>query len=318
MGKYVFGVDLGGTTCKIGLLQEDGTLMEKWEIPTDTKDNGSRIIENIADSLEKKMQERQLSKEDILGIGLDVPGPVGADGIVSQCANLGWWEYPAAKILNQRIDLPVKIGNDANVAALGEMWQGGGKGCQDVVMITLGTGVGGGVILGGTMIAGIHGIGGEIGHITVNPAETRKCGCGKYGCLEQYASATGLVRKARELMELHGEKAIECQGTQVKAQDLTAKDIFDAAKEKNTIAVEAVEYLGEMFGMGLASVSCVIDPDVYVLGGGVSKAGDWLIEVVERHFQKHILPAARSTKFALATLGNDAGIYGCARMFLGE
>lgn len=311
MRKFGFGVDIGGTSCKLGLFTLGGELLEKWEIPTVTDNQGAEILENVAAAVERKMEEKKIARDEVLGIGLDVPGPVGEDGIVSQCVNLGWRNYPAAEILALRMGMTVKICNDANAAALGEMWKGGGSGYSDLVMVTLGTGVGGAVILDGKIIPGVHGLGGEIGHITAMPGETAQCACGKHGCLEQYASATGLVRVTKELLEKNTGETVLNQ-----IPHLSAKNILDSAKNGDRVALEALEILGETMGRTLAGVSCVIDPEVYVIGGGVSRAGELLITVIRKYFEKEVLPAGRQTAFALATLGNDAGMYGCVRMLL--
>lgn len=311
MKEYGFGVDVGGTTCKIGLFEMTGALLEKWEIKTDTSDGGNKIIANIAKAVEQKRVQRELKPEEIAGIGLGVPGPVAADGTVLQCVNLGWEHYKAAEILADMTGLDVKIGNDANVAALGELWQGGGRGYQDMVMVTLGTGVGGAVILQGKIIAGAHGIGGEIGHMTMSLQEEEPCACGKHGCLEQYASATGLVRVTKKLLAEGEPSVLE------KETELSAKGIFEAAENKDTVAQKAVEQLGLMLGTALANVSSVVNPEIFVIGGGVSKAGEPLLAVVKKNFMEQILPAGRATQFAIAMLGNDAGIYGGVRMLLG-
>lgn len=311
MQNYGFGVDIGGTTCKLGRFTTKGELLEKWEIPTSKKENGAYILEDVAETITQNLMENQIDKEQVVGIGLDVPGPVGGDGIVSQCVNLGWQNYPAAELLRKRMGMKVCICNDANAAALGEMWQGGGSGYRNMVMVTLGTGVGGAVILDGKIVPGIHGIAGELGHITVNPKETVPCNCGKYGCLEQYASATGLVRTVHRYQEETKTK------TDIfKAGQITAKDVLEAAKAGDLVAGHALELLGETLGRTLAATSHVIDPEIYVVGGGVSKAGDILLTTVKKYFEKEVLPAGRNTKFALATLGNDAGIYGAMRMLM--
>ena len=197
MKQYGFGVDIGGTTCKIGLFDMNGTILEKWEIKTNTENHGAAILDDVAAAVLGKLDEKNISKEEVQGIGLGVPGPVGPDGTVFKCVNLGWDVLNVEKELSEKTGIFVKVGNDANVAALGEMWQGGGKGHDNVVMITLGTGVGGGIIINGKIVAGSHGAGGEIGHITVNHDEIEPCNCGQYGCLEQYTSATGIVRMAK-------------------------------------------------------------------------------------------------------------------------
>lgn len=312
MKKYGFGVDVGGTTCKIGLFETTGTLLEKWEIKTDTSDNGKNILDDVAAALKGKMAEKSISADELQGIGIGIPGPVDAKGDVSVCVNLGWKNVSAAKELSAKMDgITVKAGNDANVAALGEMWQGGAKGYEDVVMVTLGTGVGGGIIVGGKVVAGAHGAGGEIGHITMNPHETASCGCGRKGCLEQYGSATGLVRLAKAaLLEDHEASALDALA------EVTAKDVFDAYKEGDKAAAGIVEKFAAVLGRGLAKISCVVDPEIYVIGGGVSKAGQPLLDAVQKAFKKEAFSACKETKFSLATLGNDAGIYGCVQLIL--
>lgn len=311
MKKYGFGVDIGGTTCKIGLFETNGTLLEDWEIKTNTENNGASILEDVATAIEAKMTEDGIAKDDVQGIGVGVPGPVTDDGTVLQCVNLGWGEFNVAEVLGKRTGFTVKVGNDANVAALGEMWQGGGKGHKDVVMVTLGTGVGGGIIVGGKIVAGSNGAGGEIGHIMMNEEETDTCGCGKKGCLEQYASATGIVRMAKQTL------AADDRETSLRSlTELTAKDIFDAAKVGDTVAKELVEKLGEMLGTALANIACVVNPEIVVIGGGVSKAGSILIDVTKKYFEKKTFHACRNAQFALATLGNQAGMYGCVQMLL--
>ena len=198
MKRYAFGVDIGGTTVKMGLFETAGTLLETWEIPTDTSDNGKNILPDIAKAVSAKLEEKKLSPLDIEGIGMGVPGPIGPDGTVLKCVNLGWGVFNVEEELNRLTGFKVKAGNDANVAALGEMWQGGGKGFRDLVMVTLGTGVGGGVIINEKILAGTNGAAGEIGHIPMRDDETECCGCGKKGCLEQYASATGIVRMTKK------------------------------------------------------------------------------------------------------------------------
>ena len=186
MSKYVFGVDIGGTTVKLGVFSVEGELLDKWEIKTRTEDGGANVLPDIAEALTDKMNSMSISKDEVKGVGMGVPGPVREDGTVDGCVNLGWGVFNAAEALGAKLGLPVKVGNDANVAALGEYWQGGGKGYKNVIMVTLGTGVGGGVIINGKIIDGTNGAGGEIGHMTIDPDETAVCNCGKKGCLEQY------------------------------------------------------------------------------------------------------------------------------------
>lgn len=311
MKKYGFGADIGGTTCKIGLFETSGALVEKWEIPTRTEDGGEHILPDVAASIAEKMVEKEISKEDVQGIGIGVPGPVTGEGVVLRCVNLGWEVINVAKEMSERTGFTVKVGNDANVAALGEMWQGGGKGRKDVVLVTLGTGVGGGVIVDGKIVTGNKGAGGEIGHIIVNDRETDACGCGQKGCLEQYASATGIVKMAkRKLEQTSAETSLRGVG------ELTAKDVFDAAKAGDAVADEIVEEMTKILGEALANVARVVNPEIFVIGGGVSKAGSIITDRVKKYYDARSFNSCLDAHFELATLGNDAGMYGCARMIL--
>ena len=307
--KYGFGVDVGGTTVKIGFFETDGKLLDKWEIKTNTQDNGKEILPDIAQAIDNKLAQESISKSEVEGIGIGVPGPVRSDGVVNICVNLGWGVVNVAEELGKLTGLKVKVGNDANVAALGEMWQGGAKGSRDVIMVTLGTGVGGGIIVDGHIVAGYNGAGGEIGHITVNNDEIEPCNCGQYGCLEQYTSATGIVRMAkRKLAKTAEETALR------KYDELTAKDIFDEAKAGDQVAMVLVDELGEILGSALSNMACVVNPEVIVIGGGVSKAGQILIDTIQKHYVETSFHACRDTRFELASLGNDAGMYGCMKL----
>lgn len=313
MKKYAFGVDIGGTTCKIGFFETTGNLIDKWEIRTNTEDNGKAILSDVAVAVDNKLAQEGISKEEVQGIGLGVPGPVRSDGVVNRCVNLGWGVINAAEELSSLTGLNVKVGNDANVAALGEMWQGGAKGCKDVVMVTLGTGVGGGVIVNGKVVAGFNGAGGEIGHITVSDDEIEPCNCGQYGCLEQYTSATGIVRVAKRKLAKSAEE------TSLRRFDnLTAKDVFDEAKAGDEVALGLVDEVCKILGAALSNIACVVNPEVIVIGGGVSKAGEILIDNIQKHYRETSFHACRDAKFALAGLGNDAGMYGCVQMLLEE
>lgn len=311
MAKYVFGVDIGGTTVKLGLFNIDGEVLDKWEITTRKEDGGAYILKDIAESVEAKMAEKNIDKSDVTGVGMGVPGPVKEDGTVMKCVNLGWGMFNAAEELSGLLGLPVKAGNDANMAALGEYWQGGGKEYKSIIMVTLGTGVGGGIIINGKMMAGVNGAGGEIGHMTVDLDEQDKCNCGKKGCLEQYASATGIVRLAN--------RALQSSDKPSKLRDvktISAKEIFDAAKEGDELAQSLAEEHGKYLGLALANVACAVDPDAFVIGGGVSKAGDILIDITKKYFEEFAFHACRNASFKLATLGNDAGIFGAAASIL--
>lgn len=308
--KYCFGVDIGGTTVKMGIFEEEGKNIDKWEIITYTENEGVRILPDIAESIKEKMEEHNLTKEDIIGVGVGVPCPVTAEGVVNGTANLGWKYKEVKKELEELTGLNAVIGNDANVAALGEMWQGGGKGRKNMVMITLGTGVGSGFIVNGKLIIGEHGAGGEGGHVTVDYEETDCCGCGNKGCLEQYASATGIVRLAKKAL-VNSTKA-----TTLNADTVTAKDVWDAVKAGDEVAVEVAELFGSYLGKGLAIMAAVSDPAIFVIGGGVSKAGDILLSYVEKNYRERAFFANKNVEFALASLGNDAGMIGAAKLAL--
>ncbi|MBN7573253.1 glucokinase [Clostridium sp. 2-1] len=313
MKEYIFGVDIGGTTIKLGLFKAEGKLLEKWEIETRKENEGKYILKDIVETLENKLNEKNISKENVLGIGIGVPGPVKDDGTVLKCVNLGWKVFNIVDQVNKLVKLPIKAANDANVAALGEMWRGGGKGYKNAVMVTLGTGVGGGIIVDGKIISGSNGAGGEIGHIKVSDNETECCGCGNKGCLEQYASATGIVSLANKAL-----KNTKTKSDLKNFGNLSAKDIFDSAKAGDELALELVDDFGNRLGKALANISCVIDPEIFVIGGGVSKNGSFLIESITKHFKGNAFHSSRNTKFELAKLGNDAGIYGAARLISGN
>lgn len=311
MRKYAFGVDIGGTTVKIGLFDKEGNVLEKWEIPTDRKNEGASILPDIAKSLQAKMKEKGIAAEELAGIGVGAPGAVDDKGtLVGGAVNIGWKPFNIPEALNAYIDVPVKAANDANAAAFGEMWQGGGKGYNNMVAVTLGTGVGGGIIINGNILTGATGAGGEIGHIHLEDDETEECGCKNRGCLEQYASATGIVRLARRRLAEDDKPSV------LREEDLSAKTVFDAVKAGDEVAVEIAERFGEYLGKGLAAVAGVVNPEIFVIGGGVSKAGEILLTFIEPPFRKYVFQQCRGAEFALAKLGNDAGIFGAAGLIL--
>ena len=277
MAKYIYGIDIGGTTVKMGLFDEKGDMLEKWEIVTRKENNGENILPDIVKSIKEKNSEKSIETDDILGIGMGVPGPITEDGRVLKCANLGWGIFSVADEMSKLTGVKkVKVGNDANVAALGEQWRGGGRGFDNIVMVTLGTGVGGGIIMNGKILTGENGAAGEIGHITVNPKETLTCGCGCKGCLEQYSSY----------------------------------------KAGDKLAAEAVDEFAAYLGMGLGNVASVVDTQAFVIGGGLSKNGPIVIELIKKQYEKNVMFALKNTEFRLAELGNDAGMYGAVRMVI--
>lgn len=313
MKEYAFGIDLGGTTAKIGLFTVSGALLEKWEVKTDTRNQGENILRNLAKSVGDKMSEKEIAAENVAGVGIGVPGPVVEDRYVPVCANLGGWgDLDVSANLSALLDgIAVKTGNDANMAALGEIWMGTAKGCKNMVLVTLGTGVGGGVIVDGKVICGAHGAGGEIGHITVKRGETAVCGCGKHGCLEQYSSATGIVRCMKKLLEENSVPSV------LRGREFTAKDIFDAARAGDKLALRELDDYADMLGFALASIADTTDPEMFLLGGGVSRAGEILTNAVTESYRKYVFNRCRETPIRIASLGNDAGIYGAVRLVLG-
>lgn len=309
--KYGFGVDLGGTTVKIAYFDENGTMLDTWEIPTVTAEGGKQILPDIAASINDYRKSHSIPDTSLLGLGIGVPGPVDASGMVNRCVNLGWGVFNICNELGALTGLPVKAGNDANVAAMGEYWKGGGKGCKNMVFVTLGTGVGGGIIIEGRLLHGSHGSGAEIGHMVLNPQETIVCNCGKRGCVEQYCSATGIVRMAKLELAASQEPSVLRE-----RESISCKDIFDAGKNGDKLALRVLDQYYAYMGEFLGNVCSVVNPEAVVLGGGVSKAGKVLLEGVEPYFKKYVFHAAANVKFTLAVLGNDAGAYGAFKLAL--
>ena len=309
--KFGFGIDLGGTTVKLAYFDETGTMLDKWEIPTDISENGKHILPDIAAAILAYIEEKKIPREALLGAGIGVPGAVNSQGIVAGCDNLGWGHFSVKDALEPLLGMPVVAGNDATVAALGECWKGGGQGYKSMVLVTLGTGVGGGIILDGKPVHGSTGAGGEIGHMVLNRNETAVCGCGKKGCVEQYCSATGIARLTR-LALAESDTPSSLRGM----ERIMAKDVFDAANAGDKLAQDVLEQVYAYMGEFIANICCVVNPEIIVFGGGVSRAGQPLLEGVKRHFARWGYHACQNTKFALATLGNDAGAYGAFKLVL--
>ena len=312
MKNYAIGVDVGGTSVKMGLFTKEGELKEKWSIPTNVEDNGRAILPDIAASVKKKMQEKGLGEADVEGVGIGLPGPVDDSGVIRKAVNLHWDEtFNVAEKLSRLLDgMKVKAGNDANVAALGECWAGSGKGYNDLVMVTLGTGIGGGVIINGKILAGVTGAAGEIGHIHVTDGEETQCNCGNHGCLEQYASATGIVRL------LEKELAATNEDSLMRTKKHTAKDLWDAVEEGDALAIRVAEKFGAYLGKALAGIAAVLNPEIIVIGGGVSLSGEVIMPFITKNFTENVFHASRGTEFTRAKLGNDGGIYGAAKLVL--
>lgn len=315
MNSYAFGVDIGGTTVKLGLFSGTGELLEKWEIPTDIQDNGTRILPHVVRAISDKMTQKNIAAEQVAGIGFGFPGPVTAEGVVTHCDNLGLSRLDVKATMAQLMPsiTNIAVENDANVAALGELRQGGGKGYSSAVMFTLGTGVGGGVVLDGAIYSGTNGAAGEVGHLTVEPDETVPCGCGKCGCLEQYASANGIVRLAKRMLA-----ACDTPSQLRQMESFTAKDVCDLARDGEEMASAILDRCGQYLGLAMSYVSCTVDPQVYIVGGGMSRAGTILTDAIQKHYHKFAYHPSKQTPIVSAELGNDAGICGCAGMVLGN
>ncbi len=309
--RYGFGIDVGGTTVKLAYFDEEGTILKAWEIPTVTADAGRQILPDIAAAVENFLKTEHIDRSRVIGIGIGVPGPVDSKGLVQRCVNLGWGVFNIAEALQELTGFPVAAGNDANVAAMGEYWKGGGRGYDSMVMATLGTGLGGGIVLNGRLLHGAHGAGGELGHVCLDPYEKAVCGCGKRGCAEQYCSATGLARLAREHLAQSDSPSLLRQ-----VENPVSKDIFDAGKAGDPLALGILEDYYRYLGLFLGSLCSVLDPQIIVLGGGVSKAGQMLLEGIAPHFEKYTFHAARGVELAIAKLGNDAGAYGAFKLAL--
>lgn len=306
---YSIGIDIGGTTTKIGIFSRDGRLRFKAEIPTDKTESGIRILPNAARTAMSIMSAGKIALDDVVGAGIGVPGPVRNDGTVNRCVNLGWGVIDIEGTMAKLMHMPVKAANDANLAALGEAWMGAGRDSESLVMITLGTGVGGGIIEGQKILKGCEGAAGEIGHIIVNPGESEACSCGRHGCLEQYVSAKGIVRLAKKRMQ-YSDSILSGE------QRLSAKKIYDAARLGDSLAKDVTDEAADYLGRAIANISDILNPEAVILGGGVSRAGEDLRAGVQKSFEKYVFHACKNTKILLAYLSNDAGIYGGARLAL--
>jgi glucokinase len=311
--KWLVGVDLGGTTIKMAFVNIYGEIIHKWEISTDHSEQGKNIITDIAKSIDQKLEELGQTKSKLLGIGMGAPGPVNTvTGMVYQTTNLPWKDYPLKDLLEVETSLPVVVDNDANIAAIGEMWKGAGNEAKDLICVTLGTGVGGGIIVNGQIVHGTNGAGGEIGHITSIPEGGAPCNCGKTGCLETIASATGIVRITKEKLA-NTETASILRQIYEETGKITAKDVFDAAKANDALALEIIDYVTFHLGLALANLANGVNPEKIVIGGGVSKAGNMLVEKVRHYVKRFAFPrVAEGVHITIATLGNDAGVIGGA------
>lgn len=318
MEKKIIGIDLGGTSVKLAILTQKGEIQQKWSIPTNILDEGSHIVDDIIESIRHRIETLGLSTEDFLGIGMGSPGVVDRHaGTVIGAYNLNWKTLqPIKEKIEGALGLPFYIDNDANVAALGEKWVGAGNNDPDVVFVTLGTGVGGGVIAGDQLIHGFSGAGGELGHVTVDFERPIACTCGKKGCLETVASATGIVNLTRRYAdEYAGDSKLKAMIDD--GQQVTAKDVFDLAKADDALALIVIRHFSRYLGIACSHFANILNPSRIVIGGGVSAAGEFLLNGVRETFEENVFPPIREkTTLALAELGNDAGVIGAASLVL--
>lgn len=311
MEKMILGIDIGGTSVKIGLVYDNGSVLTKWEIPTNLSENGVHIAHEVWNSIELKLEEKNLVKSSLLGIGIGAPGFINQKtGIVYHAVNIGWKNFELAAQFKELSGLPVFVANDANVAALGENWMGAGNQAQNLIAVTLGTGVGGGIIANGYVLGGENGTAGEIGHITIEP-DGHLCNCGRRGCLETITSATGIVRQAMKLIENNPESKLASYYEENKS--LTAKDIFELASKGDVLCDQVIEHTADVLGLVISNMAIIINPSKVLIGGGVSKAGDQLIPLIEKYFRAYALKRVSDVcEVKVAELGNDAGMIGAA------
>ena len=308
--KAVLGIDVGGTNIKFGIFDLKGSIIKRLVLPTEITEGGGTILPNIAKVSAKLRDEIAQDGYTLLGVGIGMPGPVEENGFVTSCVNLSLEQANPSSYLSGILgDTPVYTSNDANMAALGEMWKGGGKGYRSLVLVTLGTGVGSGIVLNGKPVNGSRGIAGEIGHIVVNPYETERCSCGKRGCLDQVASATGIVRYAKQFME---QTSLPSDLREMK--DITAKAIFEKAQLGDSLAYLTIDFCMSFLGKCLSDVSYIIDPQIFIIGGGVSQSGEFLIQIIRRHYKKNALFIKNQPPIINAIMGGDAGMCGAAKM----
>ena len=313
MDKYCVGVDVGGTTVKLGLFQTNGRLIFKWEIPTRKEDSGKYILEDVSVAVREVLRERQIHLEQVVGVGLGVPGPVLPDGRVERCVNLGWHNVNPQSQLSGLLDnILVKSGNDANVAALGEMWQGGGMGFTDIIMVTLGTGVGSGIVINGQVVYGHDGFAGELGHVIVR-RDGRICGCGRKGCLETYCSATGVARTAREFLAARTDASLL---RNIPAESIVSKDVYDAAVQGDKLAQEIFEFTGNILGEALADAIAFSSPEAIILFGGLAKSGDYIMKPIMKAMENNLLNIYKGkAKLLVSELkDSDAAVLGASAL----
>ena len=301
--KYVIGADIGGTTVKLGLFEEDGTLLEKWEIPTVIDEDGTAVLRDIAAEIQKCREKHNIPADGILGVGAGIPGPVTADGVVHRCVNLGWGVFDVRTALEETVGLPVVVVNDANAAAMGEAWKGGGRGSENVVFITLGTGVGSGIVVDGHMVYGSDGFAGELGHTIIRRENGRPCGCGRKGCLETYCSATGVARTAREFLATNDEPSLL---REMNPEEITSLDVSIAASKGDALANRIYEFTGQILGEACSDFMAFSSPEAFVFFGGLTKAGDLLMKPLKKAYDENVLKIYKDKAQFLISSLDDA------------
>ena len=308
--KYYAGIDLGGTNTKIGLVDADGNIIFTTIVKTDSMEGFEKTIQRLSKILLQQVKSFDLNFDDVQSVGVGVPGPVLNSRVVKFWANFPWKNgVDLALEFEKNLGKPVKADNDVNVITLGEMWKGSAQGYKNVLGLAIGTGIGGGIIVDGKLVSGENGAGGEVGHIKVE-RDGKLCGCGQKGCWEAYASATGLIREAQSRLAVNKTNGLY---EQVIGRDLEAKDIFDVAKEGDAFALDLVDYEADYIALGIGNLLNVLDPEIVVVGGGVSLAGDILFDKVKERLKKYAFPSTtENLKIVAASLGNDAGILGAA------
>lgn len=316
MKDKIIGIDLGGTSAKMAIVSLKGEILEKWTVSTNILEDGIHIVPNLIESLEERIELYKMSAADFLGIGMGSPGKVDADTkTVIGAYNLNWSTLrEIGKAFEKAFDIPFYIENDANIAALGEQWKGAGEGALDCVTVTLGTGVGGGVVVNGQLVRGATGTAGEIGHLTIDTQGQFDCTCGKKGCLETVASATGIMHLARHFaLEYVGDSIVKARIDD--GSEVTSKDIFDAAKEGDYFGLQVVDRFAHYLGLACSHLANSLNPSKIVLAGGVAQAGEFLLDKVNEQFIEYCFPQIRNKEtLVLAQLGNDAGIMGAAQL----
>ncbi len=313
--KYYIGIDLGGTFIKGGIVDETGDIVYSDKVPTETEKGGERVAMNIAVLADNLMDAMKLKKEDVVGLGMGVPGMIDSKaGNVIFAGNLHWKDFHIAeKVSTLMGGMPVKIANDANVAALGEAKFGAAKGCENMVMITLGTGVGGGIVAEGKLLEGNKSAGAELGH-SVIVVDGEQCSCGRKGCFEAYSSATALIRDTKRAMEAHNDSDMWEIGS---LDEVTGKTAFDY-KDADPYAKEVVDHYLKHLACGIANVANIFRPEIVLLGGGVCAQGSNLVKPLQKLLDKEIFAGdlGPKVKIRIAELGNSAGLLGAAALFM--